>query len=78
MGPNSRNTSAEGLVRCGVSELLGMDEPRTRFVGMRSGLHIQIRSGDTRCSGVGRRMPDLDLITANGPFENLHPPAHAR
>jgi hypothetical protein len=57
-----------------VSELLSMDEPRKRFAGMMSGLGIHYDLGPGH-SLVGRRMPDLDLVTANGPlrvFTLLH------
>jgi hypothetical protein len=57
-----------------VSELLGMDEPRRRFAAMMSGLDIHYDLGEGHPL-LGRRMPDLDLITADGPlrvFELLH------
>ena len=57
-----------------VSELLGMDEPRTRIAGMVSGLDIHYDLGEGHPL-LGRRMPDLDLATADGPlrvFELLH------
>jgi flavin-dependent dehydrogenase len=60
-----------------VSELLTMDEPRKRFAAMMSGLDIHYDLGEGHPL-LGRRMPDLDLITANGPlrvFTLLH---HAR
>src|ERR687898_500728 len=50
-----------------VSELLGMDEPRRRFAGMMSGLDIHYDLGEGHPL-LGRRMPDLDLVTANGPL----------
>jgi hypothetical protein len=57
-----------------VAELLGMDEPRKRFAGMMSGLEIHYDFGEGHPL-LGRRMPDLDLVTANGPlrvFSLLH------
>jgi 2-polyprenyl-6-methoxyphenol hydroxylase-like FAD-dependent oxidoreductase len=57
-----------------VSELAGMDEPRKRLAGIRSGLDIHYDLGEGHPL-LGRRMPDLDLITADGPlriFELLH------
>jgi flavin-dependent dehydrogenase len=57
-----------------VSELLSMDEPRKRFAAMMSGLDIHYDLGEGHPL-LGRRMPDLDLITANGPqrvFTMLH------
>jgi hypothetical protein len=57
-----------------VSDLAGMDEPRKRLAGIASGLDIQYDLGEGHPL-LGRRMPDLDLITAGGPlrvFELLH------
>jgi hypothetical protein len=57
-----------------VSELLGMDEPRRRFAGMMSGLDIHYDLGEGHPL-LGRRMPDLDLVAADGPlrvFTLLH------
>jgi hypothetical protein len=57
-----------------MMEMLGMDEPRRRIVGMISGLDIQYDLGEGHPL-VGRRMPDLDLQTADGPtrvFALLH------
>jgi len=49
-----------------MSELLRMDEPRKRFGAMMSGLDIHYDLGDGHPM-LGRRMPDLDLVTAEGP-----------
>jgi 3-(3-hydroxy-phenyl)propionate hydroxylase len=57
-----------------VSELASMDEPRERLVGIGSGLDIHYDLGEGHPL-LGRRMPDLDLVTADGPlrvFELLH------
>jgi hypothetical protein len=57
-----------------VTELLGMDEPRRRFAGMLSGLDIHYHLGEGHPL-LGRRMPDLDLVTPTGPrrvFTLLH------
>jgi len=51
-----------------MSELLRMDEPRRRFGAMMSGLDIHYDLGDGHPM-LGRRMPDLDLSTANGPLQ---------
>ena len=48
-----------------VNELLGMDEPRKRIAGMLSGLDISYDLGEGHPL-LGRRMPDLDLVTADG------------
>jgi hypothetical protein len=47
-----------------ISELLSMDEPRERFAAMMSGLDIHYDLGDGHPL-LGRRMPDLDLVTAS-------------
>jgi 2-polyprenyl-6-methoxyphenol hydroxylase-like FAD-dependent oxidoreductase len=57
-----------------VSELLSMDEPRKRFAARMSGLDIHYDMGKGHPL-LGRRMPDLDLVTASGPlrvFTLLH------
>ena len=57
-----------------VSELLSMDEPRKRIGAMLSGLDIHYDLGEGHPL-LGRRMPDLDLVTAAGPlrvFTLLH------
>jgi 2-polyprenyl-6-methoxyphenol hydroxylase-like FAD-dependent oxidoreductase len=61
-------------LRDSVSELLRMDEPRKRFAAMMSGLDIHYDLGPGHPL-LGRRMPDLDLVTPNGPlrlFTLLH------
>src|SRR5262249_32580133 len=62
-----------------MSELLRMDEPRRRLAAEVSGLDIPYALGHgdpkERHPLVGRRMPDLELITPNGPlrvFALLH------
>jgi hypothetical protein len=57
-----------------VSELASMEEPRKRLAGIISGLDIHYDLGEGHPL-LGRRMPDLDLATADGPlrvFELLH------
>ncbi|MEZ0471493.1 FAD-dependent monooxygenase [Luteimonas salinilitoris] len=57
-----------------VAELLGADESRRRFAAMMFGLDIRYDLGEGHPL-LGRRMPDLDLVTANGPlrvFTLLH------
>ena len=48
-----------------VTELLGMDEPRRRIAAEMSGLAIRYDFGEGHPL-LGRRMPDLDLTTADG------------
>jgi 3-(3-hydroxy-phenyl)propionate hydroxylase len=70
MRPDDRTEA----LRDTVSELLSMDEPRRRFGAMMSGLDIHYDLGEGHPL-LGRRMPDLDLVTANGPlrvFTLLH------
>jgi 2-polyprenyl-6-methoxyphenol hydroxylase-like FAD-dependent oxidoreductase len=69
-----RADERSGALREIVTELLGMDEPRRRVAGMMSGLDVQYDLGEGHAL-LGRRMPDLDLVTADGPvraFALLH------
>jgi 3-(3-hydroxy-phenyl)propionate hydroxylase len=55
-----------------MSELLSTDEPRKRYAGELSGLDITYDlfgpdQSSTAHPLVGRRVPDLDLVTAGGP-----------
>ena len=57
-----------------IAEFLSADEPRRRFAAMMFGLDIHYDLGEGHPL-LGRRMPDLDLVTANGPlraFTLLH------
>ena len=57
-----------------LSELLSLDEPRRRLAGEMSGLDIHYDLGEGHPL-LGRRMPDLDVVTAGGPlrvFTLLH------
>ena len=54
-------------LRDSVSELLSMDEPRKRFAAQMSGLDIHYDLGEGHPL-LGRRMPDLDIETADGPL----------
>src|SRR5260370_18113169 len=61
-----------------MSGLLSMDEPRKRIAAMMSGLDIHYDLGEGHPL-LGRRMPDLDLVTSGGTvrtFSLLHD-AHA-
>jgi 2-polyprenyl-6-methoxyphenol hydroxylase-like FAD-dependent oxidoreductase len=69
-----RHDDRINALRDTVSELLSMDEPRKRIAAMMSGLDIRYDLGEGHPL-LGRRMPDLDLVTANGPlrvFTLLH------
>jgi hypothetical protein len=50
-----------------VSELLHMDEPRKRFAARMSGLDIHYDLGEGHPL-IGRRMPDLDVVSTSGPL----------
>jgi 2-polyprenyl-6-methoxyphenol hydroxylase-like FAD-dependent oxidoreductase len=68
--PDDRTTA----VRDTIAELLSMDEPRKRFAATMSGLGVHYDLGEGHPL-LGRRMPDLDLGTADGPlrvFALLH------
>jgi 2-polyprenyl-6-methoxyphenol hydroxylase-like FAD-dependent oxidoreductase len=57
-----------------IAELLSMEEPRKRFAAMQSGLDVHYDVGEGHPL-LGRRMPDLDLVTSGGPlrvFTLLH------
>jgi 3-(3-hydroxy-phenyl)propionate hydroxylase len=72
--PLIRSDARLDALRDHVSELLGMDEPRKRFGAMMSGLDIRYDLGEGHPL-LGRRMPDLDLVTVGGPqrvFTLLH------
>ena len=63
-----------GALRAFVVEVLGMHEPRTRVGGMIAGLDIAYDLGGDHPL-VGRRMPDLELVTPQGStrvYELLH------
>jgi hypothetical protein len=70
----SRTDERTEALRDTMTELLSMDEPRKRFAGMISGLDIHYDLGEGHPL-LGRRIPDLDLVTADGPlrvFTLLH------
>jgi 2-polyprenyl-6-methoxyphenol hydroxylase-like FAD-dependent oxidoreductase len=72
--PLRREDARTKALRDTMSELLRMDEPRRRFAAMMSGLDIHYELGEGH-KLLGRRMPDLDLVTPNGPlrvFTLLH------
>lgn len=57
-----------------VAELLALDEPRRHVAAMITGLDVAYDAGDGHPL-LGRRMPDLDLVTDGGStrvFELLH------
>ncbi|MFL5719989.1 MAG: FAD-dependent monooxygenase, partial [Chloroflexota bacterium] len=69
-----REDERTAALRETMAELLALDEPRKRFAGMLSGLDIHYDLGQGHAL-LGRRMPDLDVDTAEGPvrvFALLH------
>jgi hypothetical protein len=74
-----RTDDRTDALRDAVSELLSMEEPRKRFAARMAGLDIRYdlvqHANGERHPLLGRRMPDLDLVTTNGPlrvFTLLH------
>jgi 2-polyprenyl-6-methoxyphenol hydroxylase-like FAD-dependent oxidoreductase len=60
--PDDRNKAARDV----VAELLEMDEPRNALAAEMTGLGIRYDFGEGHPL-LGRRMPDLDVMTAEGP-----------
>jgi 2-polyprenyl-6-methoxyphenol hydroxylase-like FAD-dependent oxidoreductase len=70
----SRIDERSQALRDTMLDLLSMDEPRKRIAGMISGLDIHYDLGEGHPQ-LGRRMPDLDIHTVDGPtrlFTLLH------
>jgi 2-polyprenyl-6-methoxyphenol hydroxylase-like FAD-dependent oxidoreductase len=61
----SRGDDRTNALRETCSELLKVDESRKRYAGMMSGLDIHYDLGRGHPL-LGRRMPDLDVVTAEG------------
>ncbi len=69
-----RPDARSAALRDTIAELLSTSEPRKRFAAMMFGLDIHYNFGEGHPL-LGRRMPDLELITTNGPqrvFTLLH------
>jgi len=69
-----RGDERTNALRETVADLLGMEEPRKRYAAIMSGLEIRYHLG-TGHPLLGRRMPDLDIVTEGGPrrvFTLLH------
>ncbi len=70
MNPDDRHKALGDIMR----DLLGMDEPRKRIAGMLTALDVHYDLGEGHPL-LGRRMPDLDVQTGDGPtrvFALLH------
>jgi 3-(3-hydroxy-phenyl)propionate hydroxylase len=70
----SRGDDRTTLLRETMAGVMQMEAPRKWYVGMMSGLDIHYDLGAGHPL-LGRRMPDLDLVTATGPvsvFSFLH------
>jgi 3-(3-hydroxy-phenyl)propionate hydroxylase len=61
----TRSDARLDALRDTIAELVGMDEPRTHVAAMLAGLDIHYDLGEGHPL-LGRRMPDLDLVTADG------------
>jgi FAD binding domain-containing protein/aromatic ring hydroxylase-like protein len=69
-----RGDARDEALRETVAELMRLDAPRKAMAGMLSGLDIHYDLGAGHPL-LGRRMPDLELVTRHGPlrvFELLH------
>jgi 3-(3-hydroxy-phenyl)propionate hydroxylase len=69
-----RGDARTAALRSTYSALLAFEEPRALFTGLLSGLDVRHDFGEGHPL-LGRRVPDLDLTTADGPkrvFELLH------
>jgi hypothetical protein len=69
-----RDDDRTKALRGTIAELLDMEEPRRRFAAMMAGLDIRYDFGEGHPL-LGRRMPDLDLVTETDPvrvFSLLH------
>ncbi len=62
----SRPDDRHQALRDTMAELLGMDEPRRSIAAMLTGLDIRYDLGEGHPL-LGRRVPDLDVRTADGP-----------
>jgi 3-(3-hydroxy-phenyl)propionate hydroxylase len=74
LGAIERGDDRSGALREMLSELMQRDELRKQYLAMMSGLDVHYDLGEGHPL-LGRRMPDLDLVTANGPirlFTLLH------
>lgn len=61
----SRGDARTDALRDHIADLLQLDEPRKRYGAMLSGLDIHYDFGEGHPL-LGRRMPDLDLVTDSG------------
>ena len=69
-----RGDARTEAMRDTISDLLGFEGPRAQLAGLLSGLDVDYDLGEGHPL-LGRRMPDLDLMTSHGPrrvFELLH------
>jgi len=74
LGAIERNDDRIGALREMMCELWQMDGQRKQYFAMMSGLDVHYNFGEGHPL-LGRRMPDFDLVTADGPlrlFSVLH------
>jgi 2-polyprenyl-6-methoxyphenol hydroxylase-like FAD-dependent oxidoreductase len=64
----TRSDARVDALRDTIAELVGMDEPRKRIAAEMSGLDIHYDLGEGHPL-LGRRMPDLDVATAEGSLQ---------
>ncbi|UMG92535.1 FAD-dependent monooxygenase [Nocardioides sp. TF02-7] len=68
-----RGDARTGAVRDTFAELLAFDQPRLALAGLLTGLDIHLDLGDGHPL-LGRRVPDLDLVTPRRPDPRLRAP----
>jgi 3-(3-hydroxy-phenyl)propionate hydroxylase len=66
-GALHRGDARTAALRRQLTELATLEEPRRRLGAERVGLDIRLDLGEGH-ELLGRRMPDLDLVSANGPL----------
>jgi 2-polyprenyl-6-methoxyphenol hydroxylase-like FAD-dependent oxidoreductase len=70
----NRGDERAKALREAMADVLAMDEPRKKYAALLSGLEVRYDLGAGHAL-LGRRMPDLEVVTADGPrrvFTLLH------
>jgi 2-polyprenyl-6-methoxyphenol hydroxylase-like FAD-dependent oxidoreductase len=73
----NRGDERTNALREMTTQIMQMDAPRRWYSALMSGLDIRYDFGEGHPL-LGRRMPDLDLVTADGPMRVFHLLHHAR
>lgn len=75
MSPLARGDAQTEALREVITDLFSMAEPRKRYAAMLTGLDITYDLGGTHPL-VGRRMPDLDIVTEDGGPQRVYASMH--